>query len=161
MIFWRKMMKRVLLSALFMAVFLISSCPSNIGETSGNEKTESSSAKKTALPEVNIVDIATIKEKYLGKEGVVFIDNRPELKHEKEGRIEDSVNLPYFKKGHNTNVMTKELLLQHAKKSDIIIFYCSGMVRAYHASLAAIEWGYDPDKIFWYKNGWNEWKKGE
>lgn len=154
-------LKKIISVALAVSVLFISSCPANSGKTSEKEKMVEPEIKKAEQVEVNIVDMATVKEKYLGKEGVVFIDNRPKLKHEEEGRIEGSVNLPYFKKGHDTNIMTKELLLQHAKKSDIIIFYCSGMVRAYHASLAAIEWGYDPDKVFWYKGGWNEWKKGE
>jgi len=107
---------------------------------------------------VNIVNIDEVREKYIGLNGVIFIDNRPKSKHENEGHIEGSINLPYFDKGDATNVMTKELLEKHAKKTDTIVFYCSGAMRAHNAALAAIEWGYDPQKIFWYKGGWREWK---
>lgn len=94
-----------------------------------------------------------------GKEGVVLIDNRPEHKFNK-GHIKGAVNLPFFMKDHPTNKMTKENLLKAVNGKKIVVFYCSGYKRAYYAAKQAEEWGIKAD-IYWYKNGFEEWKTRE
>jgi rhodanese-related sulfurtransferase len=151
----RKVISLEVIMGLVVALTAFVSCTEDKAEP---EKIQQESMSEKSVPEVNIISIDELKEKFLGKEGVVLIDNRPAFKHQNEGHFEGSVNLTYFKKGDHTNVMTLELLEKHAKKTDIIVFYCSGAMRAHNAALAAIEWGYDPQKIFWYKGGWREWK---
>ena len=101
-----------------------------------------------------IIDIVQAK-KFL-EDGAVFIDNRPERKFVK-GHIQNAVNLPFFMKGHPTNKMTKENLLKVVNGKKVIVFYCTGHKRAFHALNQAKEWGIKA-KMFWYKGGFEEWK---
>jgi rhodanese-related sulfurtransferase len=93
----------------------------------------------------------------VGNPSVLFVDNRPPFKFA-EGRIPGAVNLPYFQKGDATNVMDEANLRKAASGKKQIIFYCSGMMRAYHALLAAREWGVEGD-LAWYKDGMESWKQ--
>ncbi|MFO7734753.1 MAG: rhodanese-like domain-containing protein [bacterium] len=108
----------------------------------------------SAEDSVKTIDIE--KAAGLLKKGVAFIDNRPEFKFNR-GHIKGAVNLPFFKPGHSTNKMTRENLFKTVGKNKKIVFYCSGKMRAYHAAKQAEKWGLEA-KIFWYKQGFEEWK---
>jgi len=105
----------------------------------------------------SIIDI--IQTKKLIKEGAVLIDNRPERKFVK-GHIKGAINLPFFMKNHPTNKMTKENLLKAVNNKKVIVFYCSGYKRAFHALNQAKVWGIKA-KMYWYKNGFEEWETSE
>ena len=74
-----------------------------------------------------------------------------------KGHIKGAVNLPFFTKGHPTNKMTKENLEKAVNGAKTVVFYCTGNKRAFHALNQAKEWGINA-KMFWYKNGFEEWK---
>ncbi|MDA3864511.1 MAG: rhodanese-like domain-containing protein [Deltaproteobacteria bacterium] len=138
-------------------MFLFSACFQKTQQekpATGNETAlENESEQK-----IQIIDTATLKKDFLGKPEVVFIDNRPSHKFKKLGHLPGAVNLPWFEQGHSSNVMTKELLMKHAR-GKTIVFYCTGALRAWHAAKVAIKWGVPPEKIFWYKAGWNRYSK--
>lgn len=132
------------------AIFFGFSC--NKKEAAPAPKKEAVATPEKADP---IIEIAEAK-KFL-EDGAVFIDNRPERKFVK-GHIKGAVNLPFFMKGHPTNVMTKENLLKAVNGKKTVVFYCSGHKRAFHALNQAKDWGIKA-KMYWYKNGFEEWKK--
>ena len=101
-----------------------------------------------------IIDFAQTKK--LIKQGAVLIDNRPEYKFRK-GHIKGAVNLPFFMVNHPTNKMTQKNLFKALDNKKIIIFYCTGHKRAYHALKQAEKWGVKA-KMYWYKNGFKDWK---
>ena len=107
-----------------------------------------------ALEDVKIID-RTQTEHFL-QSGAVFIDNRPEYKFSL-GHIKDAINLPYFVVNDPSNKMTKDGLVQAIGKNKVVVFYCTGMQRAYHALKQAKQWGITAD-MYWYKNGFEEWK---
>lgn len=113
----------------------------------------------TAFPgqtedEVSIIDRRQT-EHYL-RSGAVFIDNRPEEKFA-HGHIEGAVNLPFFVAGDPGNKMTRENLLQAIGENKVVVFYCTGHLRAYHAVKQARHRGVTAE-MYWYKNGFEEWK---
>jgi rhodanese-related sulfurtransferase len=113
----------------------------------------------TALPghaagDVNIIDIG--QTGHFLKSGAVFIDNRPVHKFFL-GHIKGAVNLPFFVKNDPSNKMTKENLVQAIGDKKVVVFYCTGMLRAYHALKQAKQWNISAD-MYWYKNGYEEWK---
>jgi rhodanese-related sulfurtransferase len=113
----------------------------------------------TALPgyaenDVKIIDRMQT-EQFL-QSGAVFIDNRPEYKFSL-GHIEGAVNLPFFVANDPSNQMTREDLLQAIGDNKVVVFYCTGMLRAYHAIKQAQQWGITAE-MYWYKNGYEEWK---
>ncbi len=104
------------------------------------------------------VQIVTLEEtKNLAlREDVVLVDNRaPDLFQ--LGHLPKAVNLTYKEQGSEENVMTKDSLGPYKGKT--LIFYCSGNRRAFHASNAAIKWGWRPEKVFWFKEGFPFWKE--
>jgi len=107
-----------------------------------------------AAKDVNIIDIK--QTEYFLKSGAVFIDNRPVHKFVL-GHIKGAVNLPFFVKNDPSNKMTKENLAQAIGDKKVVVFYCTGMLRAYHAIKQAEEWGISAE-MHWYKNGYEEWK---
>lgn len=109
------------------------------------------------IEDVNIIDIRTT-ELFL-KQEAVFIDNRPEQKFI-SGHLKGAVNLPYFKKNDPSNKMTKENLLKAIGNKDVVVFYCSGQQRAYHALKQAEEWGIKA-QMYWYKDGFDVWNISE
>ncbi|MFP4521137.1 MAG: rhodanese-like domain-containing protein [Fibrobacterota bacterium] len=110
-----------------------------------------------AVEELPVIDIE--KTKNLIQEGAVLIDNRPPYKYE-NGHIEGAVNLPFFYEGHSSNLMTRQELLKIIGEKRIVIFYCTGKMRAYHALNQAKKWDI-PVVMYWYKNGFSEWKNQE
>jgi 3-mercaptopyruvate sulfurtransferase SseA len=145
------MKMRFLISLIVLASILIGfSC---------TKKVETPAPKKEVAPTQKMVDpiIDITQAKKLLEEGAVFIDNRPEKKFMK-GHIKGAVNLPFFTKGHPTNVMTKENLLKAVNGKKTVVFYCSGHKRAFHALNQAKEWEINA-KLYWYKAGFREWKK--
>lgn len=88
--------------------------------------------------------------------GAVVIDNRPASKFYL-GHIEGAVNLPFFVANDPANTMTRENLAQAIGDNKVAVFYCTGMLRAYHAVKQAQQWGITAD-MYWYKNGYEEWK---
>jgi len=94
-------------------------------------------------------------QKLLSKSDVLIVDNRPAAKFS-EGHIPGAVNLPYFQKDDPTNVMDPSNLKQAASGKKTIIFYCSGMLRAFHALNAAREWGITAE-LFLYNAGFPDW----
>lgn len=107
-----------------------------------------------ALEDVKIIDRA--QTEHFLQSGAVFIDNRPEYKFSL-GHIEGAINLPYFIANDPSNKMTKENLGQAIGDNNRVVFYCTGMERAYHALKQAQLWGITA-KMYWYKNGFEEWK---
>jgi rhodanese-related sulfurtransferase len=107
-----------------------------------------------AAGDVNIIDIG--QTEYFLKNGAVFIDNRPAHKFSL-GHIDGAVNLPFFVKNDPSNKMTKENLTQAIGDKQVVVFYCTGMLRAYHALKQAEEWSISAE-MHWYKNGYDEWK---
>ena len=87
--------------------------------------------------------------------GAAFIDNRPEHMYA-NGHIEGAVNLPFFQKNHPASRMTRENLLAAIGSKTVVVFYCSGAYRAYHAMMQASDWGMKAH-LYWYKNGMKEW----
>ncbi len=108
-----------------------------------------------AQEQVNIIDIVQA-ERFL-QTGEVFIDNRPEHKFSL-GHIPGAVNLPFFVADDPTNYMTRENLLEAIGDKQVAVFYCSGMMRAYHALKQAEQWGVSAE-MYWYQNGFAEWTK--
>ena len=103
---------------------------------------------------MNIIDrIQT--ERFL-QSGAVFIDNRLESKFSL-GHIEGAVNLPFFVENDPTNKMTQENLTKAIGDKKVVVFYCTGRLRAYHALKQAEKWGISAE-MYWYKNGYEEWK---
>ena len=107
-----------------------------------------------AEDEVRIIDRK--QTEHFLRSGAVFIDNRPEEKFV-QGHIEGAVNLPFFVAGDPENTMTRENLLQTIGTSKVVVFYCTGHLRAYHAVKQARQWGVTTE-MYWYKNGYQEWK---
>ncbi|MGM0596471.1 MAG: rhodanese-like domain-containing protein [Myxococcota bacterium] len=137
----------VLIVISFMLLFSACSKQTQREEPGAAKKTVS---EKDSEHKIQIIDTATLKKDFLGKPEVVLIDNRPPHKFKQLGHLPGAVNLPWFKQGHPTNVMTKELLSKHAR-GKTIVFYCTGAMRAWHAAKAALKWGVPPEKIYWYK----------
>ncbi len=109
-----------------------------------------------ALPghadDVKVID--RIQTKHFFQSGAVFVGNRPEYKFFL-GHIEGAVNLPFFVANDPSNQMTKANLLQAIGENMVVVFYCTGMLRAYHAIKQAQQWGIMA-KMYWYKNGYEE-----
>ncbi len=103
---------------------------------------------------VTVIDIEQTDQ--LLQNGAVFIDNRPEHKFAL-GHITGAVNLPFFVPGHPDNQMTRENLLETIGDRQVVVFYCSGMMRAYHALKQAEQWGVSAE-MYWYRNGFHEWR---
>ncbi len=53
--------------------------------------------------------------------------------------------------------MTRENLATAIGDKEIVVFYCTGMERAYHAIKQAKRWEISAE-MYWYKNGYEEWK---
>jgi rhodanese-related sulfurtransferase len=104
----------------------------------------------------NVKIIARAQTEHLLQKGAVFIDNRPEYKFSL-GHIEGAINLPYYIANDPSNKMTKDDLVQAIGKNKVVVFYCTGMQRAYHALKQAQHWGITAE-MYWYKNGFEEWK---
>lgn len=104
--------------------------------------------------DVKIID--KIQTEKLLKTGALFIDNRPEYKFSL-GHIKGAINLPFFIANDPTNKMTKDNLTQAIGDHKVVVFYCTGMERAYHALKQAHQWGITAE-MYWYKNGFEEWK---
>lgn len=107
-----------------------------------------------AKDNVNIID--RVQAAQFLKSGAIFIDNRPEYKFSL-GHINGAVNLPFFVANDPSNKMTKENLSKAIGNKDVVVFYCTGMQRAYHALKQAEQWGISA-KMYWYKNGFEEWE---
>jgi rhodanese-related sulfurtransferase len=107
-----------------------------------------------SIEDVSVIDIKKAKE--LIEKGAVLIDNRPEHKYS-DGHIKNAVNLPFFTKNDPSNKMTKENLLKAIGAKKVVVFYCTGLNRSYHAVKQAEEWGIKAE-MHWYKNGFKEWK---
>lgn len=106
------------------------------------------------MDDVTIIDRVQA-ERYL-QCGAVFIDNRPEHKFAL-GHIRGAINLPYFVENDPSNQMTKENLSMAIGGKKTVVFYCTGMQRAYHALKQAKRWGIQAN-MYWYKNGYEEWE---
>jgi len=107
-----------------------------------------------AEDDVKVID--RIQTKHFLQSGAVFVDNRPAYKFSL-GHIEGAVNLPFFVANDPSNQMTRENLLQAIGDNSVVVFYCTGMLRAYHAVKQAQQWGITAE-MYWYKNGYEEWK---
>jgi len=104
--------------------------------------------------EADIAIIDRVQAEHYLQSGAVFIDNRPEHKFAL-GHIKGSINLPYFVENDPSNKMTKENLSKAIGDKEIVVFYCTGMQRAYHALKQAQRWGIHAT-MYWYKNGYEE-----
>lgn len=153
--------KRFLISLLVLTAILSGfSCTKKV-EAPAPEKEAVATPKKEVAQTPKKVDpiIDIVQAKKLLEEGAVFIDNRPEKKFVK-GHIRGAVNLPFYKKGHETNVMTKENLEKAVNGAKTVVFYCTGNKRAFNGINQAKEWGIKA-KLYWYKGGFREWKTKE
>lgn len=95
-------------------------------------------------------------------EGTLWVDTRPESFFTK-GTVADAVLLIYNKKGKEENTLTPESLDKAiadkglSKDTATVVFFCQGPKchRSYNASFAAVtEWGYAPEKIVWFRDGY-------
>lgn len=95
-------------------------------------------------------------------ENILWVDTRPESFF-KKGTVQDAVLLIYNKKGMAENTLSQESLDKAladkgiAKDQATIVFFCQGPKchRSYNASFAAVtEWGYAPEKIVWFREGY-------
>ncbi len=111
-------------------------------------------APESPLAGINVIGLEEAEE--MLEKGVPFIDNRPE-KLFKAGHLEGAVNLPFYVKGHQTNKMTKENLLEAIGESEKVVFYCTGRFRGLNAFKKAQEWGINR-KMYWYKGGFTDWR---
>lgn len=102
--------------------------------------------------------VAALKK---GKD-TLWVDTRPESFF-KKGTVADAVLLIYNKKGMAENTLTPESLDKAladkgiSKDNATIVFFCQGPKchRSYNASFIAVtEWGYDPAKIVWFRDGY-------
>ena len=110
------------------------------------------------IDNILVITAAEAHNNFFEQKDVVFIDNRPSYKF-KAGHIKNAINLSYEAPESDNNVMTKDQLAEIAKDKKIV-FYCTGFNRAYYAAKIAIEkWGFDKNKIFWFKDGFYEWNK--
>ena len=95
-------------------------------------------------------------------DNVLWVDTRPASFFE-NGTVRGAVLLTYNKIGQDGNELTQDSLdaaLASAnipKDSAKIVFFCQGPKchRSYNASIIAVtEWGYDPDNVIWYRDGY-------
>ncbi len=93
---------------------------------------------------------------------ILWVDTRPESFF-KKGTVANAVLLIYNKKGKEDNTLTPESLEKAladnnlTKENATIVFFCQGPKchRSYNASFAAVtEWGYAPEKIVWFREGY-------
>ncbi len=97
------------------------------------------------------VDADGLIEKIMEIEALVLIDSRITADR-KEGYIEGSVSLPDIE----TTCDTLETIIKDG--STPALFYCNGVKcgRSARAAQIAIDCGYT--KIYWYRNGMEEWQ---
>jgi rhodanese-related sulfurtransferase len=112
-----------------------------------------SAVNRHAENDVNIIDI--VRTDHFLQNDAVFIDNRPESKFSL-GHINGAINLPFFIENDPSNKMTREDLTKAIGDKKVVVFYCTGRLRAYHALKQAEKWGISA-KMYWYKNGYEEW----
>ena len=102
--------------------------------------------------------IATLKK----DDNVLWVDTRPASFFE-NGTVRGAVLLPYNKTGKDGNELNQgslEAALASAglsKDNAKIVFFCQGPKchRSYNASIIAVmEWGYDPNNVIWYRDGY-------
>lgn len=108
-------------------------------------------APDEVVPQIGAEEAARL----VGDPAVLFVDNRPAPKFN-DRHIPGALNLPYFEEGNKTNLMDASNLGEAAKGKKLIVFYCSGHRRAYHALLAARGWAI-PAEMKWYKEGMEDW----
>lgn len=93
---------------------------------------------------------------------VLWVDTRPSSFF-KQGTVRDAVLLVYDKSGaaypDGEPVCTKESLeaAMTAAGADMVAFFCQGPKchRSYNAAYVAVtEWGLDPAKVVWFRDGY-------
>jgi rhodanese-related sulfurtransferase len=96
------------------------------------------------------VDNAAAKQ--LFDQGAVFVDLRKANAWD-AGRVPGAVHLDF------KDQFSKESLEKTAKKSDAVVFYCSGVKcpRSSAACEQALSWGYS--KVYYYREGFPGWQK--
>lgn len=156
---------------ILIATLLITlSCTASDQKDQKSEKSEKIAPQKIEKKEVKkvkevkkevkkqeITIISQEETKKLIEKGVALIDNRPARKFN-AGHIKGAINLPFYKAGDPTNVMTRENLIKAIGKKSNVVFYCTGFIRAENASKIAIKWNIK-QKIYWYKDGYRDWSQ--
>jgi hypothetical protein len=93
---------------------------------------------------------------------ILWVDTRPSSFFS-QGTLRDAVLLVYDKTGASypdgEPVCTKETLeaAVAAAGADVVVFFCQGPKchRSYNAAYVAVtEWGYDPAKVVWFRDGY-------
>jgi len=82
--------------------------------------------------------------------GLVILDSRHSEEFAK-GHIEGAINLL------DTHMQQADLKRLAPKRDTPLLFYCNGerCARSSNAASKAVGWGYR--KIYWFRNGWQEW----
>ena len=103
--------------------------------------------------------VAFLKDK---EAKVLWVDTRPSSFF-KQGTVRDAVLLVFDKSGASypdgEPVCTKESLAAavEATGADMVAFFCQGPKchRSYNAAYKAVtEWGYEPAKVSWFRDGY-------
>jgi hypothetical protein len=97
-------------------------------------------------------------------EKVLWIDTRPASFFDK-GTVRDAVCMLYDKTGQGENDLDAKKLEEAVKKAGLtketakIAFFCQGPEchRSYNAAFMAVtSWGYSPQNIIWFRDGYPE-----
>ncbi len=93
---------------------------------------------------------------------LLWVDTRPGSFF-KKGSVRNAVLLPYNKSGKKGNICDKESLESKISAAGLskdncrIVFFCQGPKchRSYNAAYKAVkEWGFAPDKVVWFRDGY-------
>ena len=158
-----KMLKPVFLTALFF--FCLSLTVPLMAAEVGKGKIPADQlvkSFKTLAWGVPVWDVPEAVAALKKSKDTLWVDTRPESFF-KKGTVADAVLLIYNKKGKEENTLTPESLDKAiadkglSKDTATVVFFCQGPKchRSYNASFAAVtEWGYAPEKIIWFREGY-------
>lgn len=96
--------------------------------------------------------VDTSAAKQLFDQGAVFVDLRKSNAWD-AGRVPGAVHMDFKEQ------FSQEALEKAAKKTDAVVFYCSGVKcpRSSAACEQALSWGYS--KVYYYREGFPGWQK--
>jgi Rhodanese-like domain len=147
-----------------LGIIALMSSPLNAAEVKkGAIPAEHLSKSYKMLPwNVAVWDLPEAVKHLKAKDEILWVDTRPESFY-KKGSVRGAVIMPYNKSGETGNDLTPESLEAKiksagmAKDSIKIAFFCQGPKchRSYNAAYIAVtEWGYKPENIVWFRDGY-------
>lgn len=117
---------------------------------------------------VSVWDLDEATASLKAKEKVIWVDTRPESFF-KKGTVRNASLMPYNKTGAKGNMLTPEKLQALIEKNGLdkssakVAFFCQGPKchRSYNAAYVAVaEWGYSPENVIWFRDGYPNLFKG-